>query len=338
MFGIGVVGLGFMGAMHVGAWRRAHSAGLPCRLVAVCDRDRDRLSARIGSAGNLESGSGLAFDRDQVHTTDDPDQLLSDDTVDIVSICTPTDTHVDLAIRALAAGKHVLVEKPVAVETARVRELAQASRGASSLVCMPAMCMRFWPAWAWLADRVRDGEFGSVRSASFQRLGARPDWAEFYADDARSGGALVDLHIHDADFVRWVFGAPDSVLSTGDLHHVTTRYRYANGPAHVAAEGGWVQSPGFAFRMHFVVVFEHASAEFELGRKPELLVRRAGESVAVEVPTLNGYDGQVRALLARLSGGGKALPTIDDAVAVAQILDAERTSLHTHAPVTPGAP
>jgi predicted dehydrogenase len=119
-----------------------------------------------------------------------------------VSICTPTDSHIELAMTALAAGRHVLVEKPVALRSAEVARLAQAAAPAGR-VCMPAMCMRFWPGWEWLKERIEAGEFGRVRSATFQRVGAPPDWSAFYGDYARSGGPLHDLHIHDADFIRF---------------------------------------------------------------------------------------------------------------------------------------
>ena len=98
----------------------------------------------------------------------------------------------------------------------------------------------------------------------------------FYEDDSRTGGALVDLHIHDADFVRWVFGAPDELRSTGTTAHVTTLYRYLDGPAHVVAEGGWDHSPGAPFKMRYVVVFDEATADFDLGRDDQTIEEARG--------------------------------------------------------------
>jgi len=153
------------------------------------------------AAGNFETTAAAdrLFDASEVHTYTNPAGLLADEAVDLVSICTHTDTHVDLAIAALRAGKHVLVEKPVALRAADARRLVDVAAGANTL-CMPAMCVRFWPEWAWLKQRIDDQAYGPVRSAVFQRLGGTPPWAqEFYGDVARSGGALVDLHVHDAD-------------------------------------------------------------------------------------------------------------------------------------------
>src|SRR4029453_5583634 len=98
---------------------------------------------------------------------------------------------------------------------------------------------------------------------------APPAWSPaFYGDPARSGGALFDLHVHDADLVRWLFGAPGAVTSTGTLDHVTTLYRYADGPAHVVAEGGWDHAGGFPFSMGYTVVFERATAGLGPARPP----------------------------------------------------------------------
>ena len=197
--------------------------------------------------------------------------------------------------------------------------------------------MRFWPAWRWLAERVRSGEFGAVRSASFRRLASPPAWApEFYRDPARTGGALVDLHVHDADFVRFCFGEPSAVASTGDLDHVTTLYRFDEGPVHVAAEGGWDHSPGFPFRMRYTVVFERATADFDMGREPELLLCRDGGEQPVEVDPLPGYDHEIRHLLAAIADPALALDaTIEDAWRTARLLDAERTSQEDGAPHRP---
>ena len=328
--GVGVVGLGFMGRTHLAAWNAAARAGLPCRVVAVADGERARLDGRAQATGNLATGASEAlFDPGQLFTTADARELLARPDVQAVSLCTPTDTHVELALAALAAGKHVLVEKPVALRSADVARLAQAARAAQTL-CMPAHCMRFWPGWDWLQSRVVDGSLGRVKSAVFQRLGTRPKWSSFYADDARSGGALVDLHIHDADFVRWLFGDPAEVVSTGSLEHVTTLYRYPHGPEHVVAEGAWNHEAGFQFRMRYVVVFEHATADFDLGRTPQLLLVRDGKAQAVELVPASAYELQVQHFLGAIVEGRRDLrATIDDALGVAQLLEAERASLDT---------
>ncbi len=342
--GVGVVGLGFMGSTHIRAVHRAAADGLPCRLTAVCDASRERLSGHVMAAGNITTGAGeRLFDPGALATYTDYDVMLRDERVNLVIVCTHTDTHVEFARRALKAGKHVLVEKPVAITAERVRALVPDAAAASArgLLCMPAMCMRYWPAWTWLKARVDSGELGAVVSASFQRLGSGPSWgADFYRNHALSGGALIDLHIHDADFISWCFGSPREVASLGTLDHVTTLYRFEMGPPHVSAHGGWDQHPGFPFRMRYIVTFEGATADWDLTRTPALLLCREGRAEAVEMPAWLGYDGEVRAMVHAIASGAPSPPTtVEDALRTAEILDAERKSLETGTPVrvTPAA-
>lgn len=325
---VGVVGLGFMGRTHVAAYRAAAVAGHANRIVALCDRDLARLRGKRGPAGNLaQRADDPLAGLEQARVYEEPAALFADETVELVSVCTPTDSHVPLALAALAAGKHVLVEKPVALRAKDVARLALAAQKAKR-VCMPAMCMRFWPGWSWLEAAVRAKTYGQVKSAVFRRLGSPPSWSKgFYTDTQKSGGALFDLHVHDADFVRFCFGAPASVMSTGSSEHVTTLYRFERGPEHVVAEGGWNHAPGFPFFMGYTVVFERATAVFALGREPVLEVYRDGKSAGIALEPWTGYDGEVRHVLDVVSGKTKLRATAEEAEDLVRMLEAERRSV-----------
>lgn len=328
--GVGIIGLGFMGRTHLAAYQRAEADGLPCRIVGVCDQNVERLSGRAGGGGNLDSGAGgeQLFDPAQVFTTSDIDALLARSDVHLVSICTHTDTHVEVAKRALRAGKHVLVEKPVALTFEGVDEL-MAEAGRAGRMCMPAMCMRFWPGWSWLKEAVGDKRFGRVVSARFERLGAAPAWGDgFYANPERSGGALFDLHVHDVDFVHFLFGQPRSVHAAGTPAHVTACFVFDDVPGQVVAEGGWLTSPKFPFRMRYVVEFERAVADFDLLRDPVLLVHGAEASEPVTLPPGNGYDGEIRHAVELAAGlTREPVASLVDARAVTRTILAERESL-----------
>jgi len=327
--GVGVIGLGFMGRVHINAYASAAAAGLPCRVLAVCDPDPARRTGLSAAGGNLgPRGPERIFDPAVVAAHADPGELLRDPRIALVSICTYTESHVELALRALEAGRHVLIEKPVSLEVPPVRRLADAARGARTL-CMPAMCMRFWPGWDWLHDRIHDGSLGAVRSATFQRMGSGPSWsAEFYRDAARSGGAFHDLHIHDADFIYWCFGRPRAVTTTGTDQHLTTLYHYGQSPPHIAAEGAWDLAPTAGFRMRYLVNFERATAEFDLTHPtPARLHRESGTDV-IDTGPLTGYDMEIRHLVSVIAAGSRDIrATLDDALAVAQMMEAEARSL-----------
>jgi predicted dehydrogenase len=338
VIGLGVVGLGVMGRAHVAACRAAAHAGFPVRLAAVCDRNAAKLTGKLEAASNLRRSSdteGLAFDPREVAVYEDVVRLLADSGVDAVAICTRTPSHVPLAAAALAAGKHVLVEKPLALRAADLAPLVAAADARPDRVVMAAMCMRFWPGWDWLKARVDDRSFGRVRSAVFRRLAAQPSWSrDFYGDPSQSGGALVDLHVHDADFVRHLFGEPRAAAAAGDLDHVTTTYRFdAFGPAHVAAEGGWDHANGFAFQMRYVVNFERATADFDYGREPRLVFAHDGGLEPVPLSDLSGYDGQLRAFVTAVAEGRPSPVALADAARTAHLIDVERLSLESGAVV-----
>ncbi len=320
--GVGIIGFGFMGRTHAHAYANAGDA---CKLLSICDR------AQGGSSGggNFDTGAD-DLDLTGVSWFKDGQSLLADERVDLVSVCTHTDTHVEMAVRALASGKHVLVEKPIDLRASEVERLAGAAL-ASDRLCMPAMCMRFWPGWTWLKDAVEENRFGRALSCVFRRLGSRPGWApHFYADEAQSGGALFDLHVHDADFLVHLFGMPREVYCAGRGIHLTTQYRFdgADAPVHATGEAAWDLTESAGFRMRYEVVFERAVAEFDLSREQPLVVHTEDGSSPVELESHTGYDGEVRALLGAIARGDARPPvTMDDAAGVARLLEAERQSL-----------
>jgi len=348
--GVGVVGLGVMGAQHVESYRVANAVGAHNRLVAVCDPSEERRSGQLDGGGNLETDGAeprRLFEPDQLSAYAKPEELLADEAVDVVSICTYTDSHVPLAIAALEAGKHVLVEKPIALRSADVAELVTVAARHGEQFCMPAMCIRFWPGWRWVRERVVDGSLGAVQSARFRRFAAAPNWGrEFYGDATRSGGALTDLHVHDADFVRWVFGPPHAVETTGNPTQFSTRYIYDGDGPEVHADGAWVPDPKTPFYMGFRVAFEQGVADYAFGREPLLRLEVPGQRVQpIALPEGNGYDAEVTHLLKAIEaqrvvaegGAPDANPFLDaslvEAVDLMAMIEAERESLESGARV-----
>jgi len=197
------------------------------------------------------------------------------------------------------------------------------------------MCMRFWPAWVWLKGAVDSGHYGKVRSAVFRRLGEHPG-GPFYSSGAQSGGAILDLHIHDTDFIQHLFGAPESVTSQGykkntdRIDHVTTFYHYPNGP-HVVAEGGWAMAKGFSFTMTYCVNFENATAVFDLSKdKPLTLCETGNEPVAVELEPGMGYVPQLAYFIDCIqTGKAPSRVTLRDAAQSLLIIEAEEKSVET---------
>ena len=200
MINVGVVGLGMMGLTHLDVY----SASTAAKVVAVADADPGRRSGTTKARGNVEGQAQGRFDVATVTAYADGLELIRDPNVRIVDVCLPTPLHKAFAIAALEAGKHVLVEKPLARTSADALAIADAADAAyekCGAIAMPAMCMRFWPGWTWLKRAVDERTYGRVLSAKFTRLASHPG-GNFYQSAEASGAAALDLHIHDTDFVK----------------------------------------------------------------------------------------------------------------------------------------
>lgn len=337
---IGVVGLGFMGRAHVAAYqalaaRRLQMAATGAagvvvpRVAAVCDERAEARAASAGVQGNIGATSSMEIGDAFVYES--ARELFRDPSIDAVSLCTPTHTHSRLAWDALEAGKHVLIEKPVALLPGDVRELADAAVGARRIV-MPAMCMRFWPGWTWLKETIDSQRYGGLTSLVLTRLGTRPAWSGVYGDDRKTGGALMDLHVHDADLVLWMLGAPSAVASVGTQSHISTQYYFdQRSDLLVTAEGSWNHAPGWNYRMRYCATFENATAEWDSTREPTLVVSRDGGRDAIAMPSGTGYDGEIEHFVDLVVGamdGQKVRPvvTMRDAERVAELLWCEKAS------------
>ena len=325
----GVVGLGFMGRTHVASMAKIEQAVLS----AVVDRDVSRLGESSSVGGNLDTGRDeFVFDPTQVGVFATVDSMLKESDIDLALIATPTPTHIELASTLVSAGVHVMIEKPVSLDLDAIRRLDELARD-RGVIAMPAHCMRFWPAWNWMHQRIRDSTYGSVRRASFIRTGAAPSWnPDFYRNPSKSGGAIVDLHIHDTDFVIHCFGMPDAVSSTGSRSRVRTEYLFENGPV-VEAVGGWLEDPEAPFTMTAEIEFEEGTISFSLGRDPEVLVIRPGD-VTTEHPEASiggtGYDVQAGALIdSIISESGVPPVSLGDAVRTGSVLELEIKSLQS---------
>jgi predicted dehydrogenase len=333
MFNVGVIGIGGIGATHL----RAYTAVKGVRVSAVADLVADRREGRTVVAGNVKGQvqGGVDFARFRKYA--EGMDLIADPNLDIVDICLPTPLHARYATAALAAGKHVLTEKPFARTAREANRLVRAAASARGrLMC--ALCMRFWPAWAWLKEAIDRKIYGRVLAAHFRRVANTPRGG-FYRDGRASGGAILDLHIHDTDFVQYCFGKPSAVSSrgyeavSGAIDHVITHYLYDRIPL-VTAEGGWAMAPGFGFQMQYTVNFEEATAVFDLAAAEQLRLVRRGRSEPVKVRPGAGYVPEIAYFVDCLrTGAPHRTATPASAALSVRIVEAEIRSVRTGRPV-----
>jgi len=262
VIGIGIVGIGFMGMIHYLA-TRALSRG---RVVALCSRDPRKLAGDwTGIRGNFgPRGTWMDLSGHALYPA--AGDLLADPAVDLVDLCVPNDEHARLAIRALEAGKHVLVEKPIALTTADADAMIAAAEASGTLL-MVAHVLPFFPEFGFAAEAVRSGRHGKLRAAHLSRVISRPDWSSGIADADRSGGPALDLHIHDTHFVGLLCGAPRSVQSRGVVErgavvHLATQYRFDDPDLTVSAVSGALCQAGRPFTHGFEIYLERATLAF----------------------------------------------------------------------------
>ena len=330
---IGIVGLGFMAAMHIRAYRKIDGV----TVAAICDLDPERLKGDFTEiSGNIDADEPVKLDMSVVKEYQDFNDLLADESIDAIDICTPTRTHLRMTKPALASGKHVICEKPLARNVADAKELVEAAEQAKGHF-MVGMCLRFWPQWAWLKEAVDSGRYGKVQAAHFQRIAEPPAWGQaIYFDGETSGGALFDLHVHDTDFVQHVFGRPKSVYSTGftkvsgAIDHVLTQYEVECG-ATVSAEGSWAMTPGWGFNMSYRVIFERATADYDVAREDEplRLFEEGKEKQVIECEGTDGYAGELAHFIDSIRSDQTPSVSAADGLSTVEICAAEEQSALT---------
>ena len=266
---VGIIGLGFMGTTHYGI----HKSNPTAEITAIADVDAAKRKGDIRRViGNIGGGdNSRPLDLTGIKTYADGMDLINDPDVDVVDICVPTFLHCQYVLAALKAGKHVFCEKPLARNVKEARAII-AEAGKSDKFFSVGMCIRYWPEYTYARELYKSGKLGKLRSATFTRLSpniAGNAWKNWFMDGKLSGGALLDLHLHDTDAVRFFFGRPlavtafgvNSISSDGTMDHVITNYDFGNGTL-VAAEGGWLATKGVPFEMSFQIICEKATVLF----------------------------------------------------------------------------
>ena len=294
---IAILGLGFMGSTHLKALKTMAGA----EVLAVASQDEQALTGDLSHIqGNL-GGPGERFDFSNVRKYRDALAAAADPEAEVVDICLPTGQHADAALAALRAGKHVLVEKPMALdgETAD-RMLAEAQR--SGRILMSAQVLRFLPCYRVSAEMLKSGCLGPVRSALFRRRCAAPAWSRWLADSSQSGGGVFDLLIHDIDFLVQLFGAPAAVSATGHedlargIDWILAQFHYP-GLGAVAVSGGWHHPKAYPFSMQYTVVADEGTLEFDSAGTPLTLYRADGTAQPLDAPDLDGYHAELEYFL-----------------------------------------
>ena len=281
MITIGIVGIGFMGMIHYLSAKKLQGA----KVTALCSRDKKKLAGDWTSIQGNFGPRGAMMDLSGVKKYVDYGEMLADKDIDLIDVCNPTNLHPEFALKALAAGKHVLVEKAIALEAADADAMVAAARKAGKLL-MVAHVLPFFPEFAYAAQAIRGGKHGKLLGAHFKRVISKPDWSSEIGDASKTGGPAVDLHIHDTHFIGLVCGVPKQVFSTGVIEedavaYLTTQYLYGAGGPAVTCSSGALAQKGRPFVHGYEIYLEKATLVYESGTCPLTLLTADGKSEAV---------------------------------------------------------
>ncbi len=310
---VGLIGTGFMGSVHAAAWR---AIGAPVAAVLVPPgRERPADPALAGA---------------EIHT--DREAFL--DAVDVVDICTPSDSHVELALAAAAAGRPTLCEKPLSLEVGDALRVVTAFEKAGVLLQV-AHVVRFFPEYVAARQAVARGEIGEPAVLRLSRLSFAPDRGSdsWFADERRSGGLFFDLMIHDLDVARWLGGDVTQVYaraSGGPRSHGIAVLTHASGAiSHV--EASWAE-PAPVFRTRLEIAGEHGIITFDSDETAPIVARlhqgaESGTTALADVSlTANPFEAELTHFLDVVAGRTDPVLTPLDAVAAVQLAAAARVS------------
>ncbi len=278
---IGLLGYGFMGGVHLAAMQRI--SGITVTHVATSVRPSPDAPKR----GNLDLPSGPL--PDAVTWVPDWRSIITDPHVDAVDICLPTYLHCDVVLAALAAGKHVLCEKPMALTVDDCERMLAAAEAARR-VFMVGQVLRFMFPYIAAEEFVRSTGRENIQNAVLHRSTGFPQWGGWLTDPEKSGGAILDLLSHDLDQALHLFGPPATVRaqSIGPVDTMRGVLHYTDGLM-VTVEGGWTE-PGQPFAASFSIQGRNS----RLTLQDDTLQRASETNVQnITIPAHDAYHDQI---------------------------------------------
>ena len=295
-----IVGCGFMGETHAAGYAESKNAEI-VGFVDVAAKARKRLAGRFGG-------------RDYVNL----EEALAAEEADAVDICLPTDLNYEHARSAARAGKHVMLEKPIALDLATADAIIRHVRR-KKLVFMVGHVLRFWPEYVAIKKLVDSGKLGKVVTAEAVRLCQSPVWSPWFLEPKRGGGGILNLGIHDIDFLNWLFGRPRTVFAAGEkvrggvYHDLETLLVYPKGVA-ASAKTCMTMPKGYPFTMMLrvrgtkgtVELIFRAGGNLETrgGAQSELMFYpEKGRPVRPKVKAGDGYKEEVAYFVECVKGG-----------------------------------
>lgn len=297
-----IVGAGFMGQTHGTAYKNMEQA----QVVAICDKNIEKgMEFSEGFSCAYYEGLGQALEKEDI---------------DVVDICLPTFLHEEYVLLAAGYKKHIFCEKPVTLSLESLDRMLSAVEEAG-VEFYVGQVVRFWPEYQE-AKKMYTGRLDEIKSVYCARLSEHPKWSEWYKQVDNSGGGLFDLHLHDIDYLCYLFGNVKSVYATGKKNtykcwnHITSTLNFENGIS-ATVEGIIDMASGYPFTMMLRLVSENQVFEFEMkagsnlenvanAKRNTYLYLNSGESKKLEIETRDAYQIELEHFISCIIEGKKS--------------------------------
>jgi len=288
-----------MGMIHYLAYQRLRGV----KVTAICEQDPVRRGGDWRTIKGNFGPAGEQMDLSGVDQYADLDAMLAEAELDLIDICLPTALHAPAAIKALTAGKHVFCEKPIALTPADGIAMVDAADRAGR-VLMIGHVLPFNPEYRFALDAVSSGRYGRIKGGHFKRIISDPLWMPRYYDPTVIGGPMLDLHVHDAHFIRLACGMPRTVQCVGSMRgevveRFHSQFRFDDPELIVTAASGVIAQQGRPFTHGFEICLEKATLLYDFAVI-------GGEPVLATPLAVLTQDGQV--LHPELQGGDAITP------------------------------
>ena len=292
MLKFALIGFGGLGKVHYNGIKAVTSRVGDIELVALCDVDETQFSRQTKT--NL-GGADVSLDFSNVNLYTDYKEMIEKEELDFVITALPTYLHAEIAIYAMDKGIHVFSEKPMALNLEDCKAMIEASER-NNVKLMIGQCLRFCPYWRKIKEYIDSGEYGKVIKAEFSRVSREPKnkWENWMHDIEKSGGCILDMHVHDTDFINYLFGKPKAVFSVATHYKtgydgVNTSYIYDDKIC--VANGDWGYSDTFKFSGSYRVRFEKATVTLWDG--PVKVYPDNGEPFEPEIGQETSYQNEI---------------------------------------------
>jgi predicted dehydrogenase len=321
MIKIGIAGIGFMGWIHYLAYQRVKGA----RVAAICEQNARRLTGDWRDIRGNFGPPGELVDVSRMSRYEQLEALVADPALDVIDICLPPAAHADAAVTALEHGKHVFCEKPMALTTAECDRMVRAAEKAQRHILIGHVLPMF-PEYARARKLIASGKYGALLGGRFKRVISDPTWLTDFYDPRKVGGPMLDLHVHDAHWIRYLFGMPQSVISQGRMRgevveYCETLFEFDDPQLVVSAVCGVIDQQGRPFLHGFEIQLKHATLVYEsgvLGGEPRTLMPltvldRRGKVVVPQLPAHDAIDPFVAEIneVLRTIRAGNPSPILD---------------------------